>query len=155
MKKRQLLRFSLFIVAACCISVSATAQRLGIKSYSVGYRIFEMDPVGSDPRMLPPLMKDPAAYRNFINTLQYNGLYPNAHSSGAAHTFFINAELYKNRPESRFWKNHTVQVGIFSTTQRKNHGSTLENVRVSDDTTFITTGTGSSKRYSLLVSILA
>lgn len=114
---------------------SINRPRLKLKSYSIGYRIFELNTAVGEPRTLVPLMKNPVAYRNFINTLQHNSITGNG-GYGAFHNVFINAEVVKNSPESRFWKKHAVQSGVFISNRLVSEGSTLENRHVSPDTTF-------------------
>ena len=85
-----------------------------IKSYAVGYRIFEWDAVGNNPTTIYPFLKDPVSYVRFLNNFNYNSLWGDP-GPQTVHNLYLNVELYKNNPSSRFWKKYTIQTGLFMT----------------------------------------
>ena len=99
-----------FLIVTC----TANSQKIEIKNFSIGYRVFEINPVGNSPVTITPLLKDPVAYQNFLKTINYNNLYGNP-SIQQLHTFYISTELQVDSPVSRFWKNYTLQAGIHLT----------------------------------------
>ena len=96
------------------VSYTANSQKIEIKNFSIGYRVFEISPVGNNPITIVPLLKDPVAYQNFLRTINYNNLYGNP-GIQQLHTFYISTELQVDSPVSRFWKKHTLQTGIHFT----------------------------------------
>ncbi|MHA4846736.1 hypothetical protein ACX0G7_21400, partial [Flavitalea antarctica] len=99
-----------------CICLNVRAQQLKLKTYSFGYRIFELEPVGNNPLTIAPILKNPEAYTNYLNTIRYNGFTGNT-APYRQHTFYLNGEFAKPGSSSRFWKTHTLQAGIVVTSQ--------------------------------------
>jgi hypothetical protein len=94
----------------------ANAQKLRLKDYSVGYRIFEIDAVGNNPTTISPLLKEPVAYDNYFANIKYNSLWGNPEILHL-NTFYVNAEWYRHESASRFWKKHTIQAGLLLTSK--------------------------------------
>lgn len=119
------------------ILVHTNAQNLKIKSYSIGYRFFEIDAVGNNPLTIGPFLKHPAQYQNFINSIQYNGVSGNP---GIQHlrTYYFNIEFDKFK-ESVLFRNFSLQTGLIITNKLVKSGMVLDNQDVifsSNDTTF-------------------
>ncbi len=95
------------------LTPNINAQPLKIKSYSIGYRVFEFNAVGSDPTNIAPLLKHPAKYQRYLNTIDYNSLWGNP-SVVTFQNFYLNTEWHKNNRGSRFWRRNTVQAGASS-----------------------------------------
>jgi hypothetical protein len=110
-----------FIVLLLFVSPTLLAQKLRVRSYNVGFRIFELDAFGNNPTTLAPLLKNPQPYQEYINNFDWNSL----HGNPGIHVFknfYLSAEFHKLSPESRFWKKHTLQAGLFiSTKGEKGH----------------------------------
>jgi len=96
------------------VTNKSNSQKPGIKNFSIGYRVFEINPAGNNPITIAPLLKDPVAYQNFLSTINYNNLYGNP-GIQQFHTFYLNTELQVDSAVSRFWKKHTLQAGIHFT----------------------------------------
>jgi|688.fasta_scaffold25335_14 hypothetical protein len=94
----------------------AFAQAWRIKNYSAGYKIFEVTSVGNNPYTITPLLKDPVAYQNYINTITVNNFNGNPQIM-RLHTIYVNAEFQKDSALSRFWKKTTIQAGVLLTTR--------------------------------------
>ncbi len=95
------------------VSLSIQAQKgFYIKRISAGYRISEIDLIGTNPIDALPLLKDPTNYLHFISTFTYNAL-GGSPGPQTIHTFYANAELYKNRHYG-FWKHTYLQTGLFA-----------------------------------------
>src|SRR5688572_11601970 len=92
----------------------ANSQTMAVKNFSIGYKVFEISPVGNNPITVAPLLKDPVAYQNFLKTINHNNLYGNP-AIQQLHTFYLNAEWQVDSPVSRFWKKHTLQAGLHFT----------------------------------------
>lgn len=115
------------------LNLTAHAQKgFYIKKLSVGYRISEIDAIGTNPLDISPLLKDPAAYNQFLNQFIYNG-YGGSPGPQTIHTFYINAELYKNRRYG-FWKHIYLQTGLFITNQLPTTAGSLEHIYLQDST---------------------
>jgi len=76
------------------ITISLKAQHLKIKNYSVGFETFEIDAVGNNPLTIPPFLKDPLSYQNYIDQIQYNGIYGNP-GVQTQRNYCFNLEWYK------------------------------------------------------------
>lgn len=128
---------TLILMAFAITCFTSNAQRLSIKNYSIGYRTFGIDGVGNNPTTIAPFLKDPWTYQNFLNQIHYNSLWGNP-GVQLLHDYCFNVELSKNSPDSRFWKKHTIQLGVFISNQSKKGNMALANERVvisSNDTT--------------------
>jgi hypothetical protein len=113
----------------------AFAQAWRIKNYSAGYRIFEVTSVGNNPYTITPLLKDPVAYQNYINTITVNSLYGNPQIMGLQ-TMYMNAEFQKDSALGRFWKKTTIQAGLLFTKRIRQSAGAIgdENFVTSPDT---------------------
>lgn len=113
--KYMLFRFVLPL-AVLGATVSAEAQRLEIRNYAVGSRVFEIQEMGGNPTTIARLLKRPDTYQKYLSSIPYNGLY-----GGLAiqrhHLYYISAELAKPTATSPFWRKNTVQVGLFISNQ--------------------------------------
>jgi len=98
------------------VTHKATSQKPGIKNFSIGCRIFELNSVGNNPTTIAPQLKNPVAYQNFLSTINYNNLYGNP-GIQQLHTFYLSTELQVDSPVARFWKKHTLQAGIHVTSK--------------------------------------
>lgn len=114
----------LFLLA--CLTNLVYGQKLTIKNYSFGYRVFEMNSFGNNPTTITNLLKDPAAYQNFLTTLTYNGFYGNPGISNL-HTFYISAEFGKDLSQARFWRKYSIQAGLLFTTKSSEAAGALSN----------------------------
>ncbi len=113
----------IFIFLFTSFSISVKAQEWKIKSYNVGYRIFEINAVGNNPISIAPLLKDQASYKAYLNTITTSSLY-GIPGPIPLHTLYINAEWQKDNSLMRFWKKYTVQAGLLLTTRiRRDAGS--------------------------------
>lgn len=129
---------TLLVVLLLAVTVSSSAQHLKLKNYSAGYRAFEVDGVGNNPLTILPFLKKPATYQNFINSLQYNGLYGNP-SIQILRNYYFGAEWYKDSTESRFWKKYSLQTNLYLSNRLKKDNMALLNEQVvfsPNDTTF-------------------
>lgn len=91
---------------------------LQLKRFNIGYRWFEADGFGNNALTFAPLLKDPAPYVNYINSLSYNSLHGNP-APQQLHDFFVNGEWFKTGTPSRFWKRHTLQAGLLVSSKYK------------------------------------
>src|SRR4051812_28717894 len=96
-----------------------------IKSYAVGYRVFQIDAIGTNPTTIPPLLKNPGAYMHFLNSLRYNSLYGDPGPQSILDLYF-NVELDKQSSTSGFWKKHVIQTGIFITKKMTKGAGAIE-----------------------------
>ncbi|MGZ3853893.1 MAG: hypothetical protein ACXVBX_13940 [Flavisolibacter sp.] len=110
-------------------SIFVSAQSFKIRNYSLGYRAFELEPIGNNPLTVTPLMKDPQAYFYYINRIQWNGLYGNP-AVQIQRNYSANAEWYKSSTKSRFWKKHTIQIGFLLSNRLTKGNMGLENQKV-------------------------
>jgi hypothetical protein len=126
------------------LNLTAHAQKgFYIKKLSVGYRISEIDAIGTNPFDISPLLKEPSSYNQFLNQFIYNG-YGGSPGPQTVHTFHINAEIYKNRRYG-FWKHIYLQTGLFITNQLPTTAGGLEHIYLQDSTNI----TYSKTTYSL------
>lgn len=124
----------LFVSLFLILSLYTQAQRLApqenpalhLKRLSIGYRWFEADGFGNNPLTFAPLLKDPAAYANYINSFSYNSLHGNP-APQQLHDFFINGEWFKTGTPSRFWKRNTIQAGLLVSSKYKVFGMSIGN----------------------------
>lgn len=120
------------------LNLTAHAQKgFYIKKLSVGYRISEIDAIGTNPFTISPLLKDPGSYNQFLNQFIYNG-YGGSPGPQTIHTFFINVELYKNRRYG-FWRHTYLQTGLFMTNNLHTTAGSLDNSYLQDSTIYNTT----------------
>jgi hypothetical protein len=112
----RLRNIAILIFLSTALSNCINAQEWRIKSYNLGYRIFELTPVGNNPITITPLLKDPAAYKTFLNTITTNSVYGNPEILHL-HTLYLNAEFQKDSSLFRFWKKYTLQAGLILTTR--------------------------------------
>lgn len=128
------------------LNLTAHAQKgFYIKKLSAGYRISEIDAIGTNPFTISPLLKDPTAYNEFLSNFIYNG-YGGSSGPQTVHTFYINAEVYKNRRYG-FWKHFYLQTGLFITNQLPTTAGGLEHIYLQDST--VNNITYSKTTYSL------
>ncbi len=126
------------------LSLTAQAQKgFYIKRLSAGYRISEIDAIGTNPFTISPLLKNPTAYNQFLSDFIYNG-YGSSPGPQTIHTFYLNAELYKNRRYG-FWKHAYLQTGLFITNPLPTTAGFMEHQYLKDSTTY----TYSNTYYSL------
>lgn len=126
------------------LNLTAHAQKgFYIKKLSAGYRISEINAIGTNPFNISPLLKNPAAYNQFLNQFIYNG-YGGSPGPQTVHTFYIKAEIYKNRRYG-FWKHIYLQTGLFITNQLPTTAGGLEHIYLQDSTNI----TYSKTTYSL------
>jgi hypothetical protein len=115
MRKCGIVRVAL-VLTGLMAAVGAEAQRLEIRSYAIGKRIFEMEEIGGNPATIGRLLKRPDTYQKYLSGITYNGFY-----GGLAvqrhHLYYLSAELGKSTSTSPFWRKHTVQVGVFMSNQ--------------------------------------
>lgn len=128
-------------------AVGAEAQRLEIRSYAIGKRVFEMEEIGGNPATIGRLLKRPDTYQKYLSGITYNGFY-----GGLAiprhHLYYISAELVKPAATSEFWRKHTVQVGLFASNQLVKNEMALFNEQVT--LTSNSTATINRDTYSLV-----
>jgi hypothetical protein len=123
----------IFFISAPFIGLKA--QEWKIKSYNLGYRIFEINAVGNNPTTIASLLKEPAAYQRYLSSITSNTLYGNPQIL-QLHTFYVNTEWQKDRALLRFWKKYTVHTGLLLTTRIKQDAGAIgdENYFSSSDT---------------------
>lgn len=114
----------IFLLTSLFFSLSADAQRLKLRSYSVGYRLFEVDAVGNNPLTIAPLLKKPAVYQAFINTINNTSLHGNP-GAQVLHTFYASSEWIKHSSTSRFWKKYSIQTGLLLTGRIKRSAGSI------------------------------
>ncbi len=120
------------------LTLTAHAQKgFFIKSLSAGYRISEINAIGTSPFNISPLLKAPTAYNEFLSNFVYNG-YEGGSFPQTVHTFYANAELYKNRRYG-FWKHNYLQTGLFITNQLPTTAGGLDHSYLQDSTLHNTT----------------
>ena len=115
-----LLCFTLFF------SNTIHGQKLSVRNFSAGYRIFEINYFGNNPKTIGPFLKDPVAYQNFVKTIEYNGRIGEP-GILRLHTFYLNAELQGSPVRSRFWRKNTLQVGLLLTNKLSTGAGALTN----------------------------
>ncbi len=120
------LKTTLLLFFLIILNININAQHLKIKNFSVGYRVFEIDAIGNNPTTIAPFLKNPSSYLNYINSIQYNSIYGSP-GIQRLHTYYINTELFKSSPSSRFWKKHTIQTGLLITNKLVKKGLALGN----------------------------
>lgn len=125
-----------FIVFLFFVTTTAGAQQWKLRSFCGGARQFELNPVGNNPMMLEPFMKDANSYRAFINTLEYNGLLGGGEIQ-LFKNYYLNATWHRPGAASRFWKKTNVQAGGWISNQLVKEGMALTN----HDATFSPTDT--------------
>src|SRR5687768_10368044 len=110
---------ALSILIICAgLSYDLCAQQFKVRSYSVGYRLFEMEDYGNNPFNISPILKDPQAYTNYLNTIRYTVFSANP-APVRLNMFYFNAEFHKSGSTGKFWKNHKLQAGFVLSTRRK------------------------------------
>ena len=120
------------------LTLSADAQKgFYIKKLSVGYRISEIDAIGTNPLTISPLLKDPTSYNQFLNQFIYNGI-NGSPGPQTVHTVYVNVQLYKNRHYG-FWKHGYLQTGLFMTNNLHTDAGGLDNSYLQDSTLHKTT----------------
>lgn len=127
----------LFSLTLIVLITNVHAQHFRIKNYSAGGRVFEISGVGNNPTTIAHLLKDPATYKNYLNSIEYNSISGNP-GIQIFRNYYINAELYKNTPLSRFWKRYSIQVGFLLSNKLAKDGMAVSNqkfVYTSLDTT--------------------
>jgi len=101
------------VILLLAITLHAGAQNLKIKNFSIGWRIFEINAVGNNPTTITPFLNEPVSYENYLRNIKYNSLFGNPGVLNVQN-FYINAEWYKIKPLSRFWKKYTLQAGLLT-----------------------------------------
>ena len=129
----------LFICLFDLVFLSHAQYGFKIKSYDVGYRIYQIDAIGTNPTAISPLLKNPQPYMHFLNNLRYNSLYGEP-GPQTVHDLYFNVELNKNA-SSGFWKKHTIQAGLFITKKMTKGAGAMENLYSKDTVNY-------SDRYS-------
>ena len=128
--------FSFGFLFALTLSVQAQ-KGFYVKRLSAGYRISEIDAIGTNPFTISPLLKDPTTYNEFLSNFVYNG-YGGTPAPQTVHTVYLNAELYKNR-RSGFWKHIYLQGGLFITNKLSIEAGGLDHSYLQDSTIHNTT----------------
>jgi hypothetical protein len=109
-------------------ALSCDAQNFRIKNYSLGYRAVEIEAVGNNPLTIPPFLKNPWVYQNYLNNqVQYNGITGDP-GIQIVRNYSFSTEWYKDSAESRFWRRYTIQTGLFLS-NRLTKNMSLENQR--------------------------
>lgn len=111
-----LLRLSLasmaiFIVFFC------HAQTFKLENFGIGYRIMESNVAGTNPLSITPVLKDASSFTRFVDSFDFNGLTGNP-SVQLSHTFYVSTEWRGDPSSSRFWRNHSISLGVFGTTNK-------------------------------------
>lgn len=119
-------RYTTFLIALILVSTVATAQRFNLKSYALGYRVFEIDAFGNNPLTIAPLLKDPQSYQAYINTIDWNSLEGNP-GINRMKNFYVSAEFGKASVLSKFWEKYTVQIGLFMSAKLKKGNMAIGN----------------------------
>lgn len=96
------------------MAIEGKAQKLTVRNYNAGFRVFEMNSVGNNPTTISALLKDPVSYQTNFEKINYNTLRGNPAPFGLK-TIYLNAEWFKDSPTSRFWKKHSIQAGLLVT----------------------------------------
>jgi hypothetical protein len=125
----------LLLLLFSTISMGTKAQQWKIKNYHAGYRIFEVSSVGNNPYSITPLLKDPLAYQDYLNTISVTSL-NGSPGIMPLHTLYVNAEWQNDSALSRFWKKTTIQAGLLLTTRIRQGAGAIgdENFVTSPDT---------------------
>ncbi len=121
----------LSLLVICCSAVaqpSGFAQRpqLKVKSYNIGYRIFEIDGFGNNVFTMAPLLKNPQPFNDYINALDWNSMHGNP-GINVPKMLNVSVTFYKPSLESRFWRKYTVQAGLFISNKMKKDGMDVGN----------------------------
>lgn len=126
---------AIFILLISVRCTGIKAQEWKIKSYNIGYRIFEVNSVGNNPTTIAPLLKEPAAYQRYLNTITNNTLHGNP-GVLPLRIMYINGEWQKDNPLLRFWKKYTLQAGLLLTERIRQGAGAIgeQDVRFSPDT---------------------
>ncbi len=123
------MRYYLATILVLCLILflfnTGNAQRLELKNISLGYKVFYINGAGNNPTTIAPIMKDPATYQNFLNSLNYNG-FSGSPGNQSLKTYYITTEIYKQGTDSRFWKKNTIQTGLLITNILVKKGLSVE-----------------------------
>ncbi len=131
-------RICLVLIFLFALTLTTQAQNgFYIKRYSVGYRISEIDAIGTNPLDISPLLKDPTPYNEFLSNFVYNG-YGGTPAPQTVHTVYINTEFYKNHRYG-FWKHIYLQGGLFMTNKLSINAGGLDHSYLQDSTIHNTT----------------
>ncbi len=130
----------IYLLLSCLtvLNLTAHAQKgFYVKRLSAGYRISEINAIGTNPFNISPLLKDPTSYNQFLNQFIYNG-YGGIPAPQTVHTLYLNAELYKNRRYG-FWKHTYLRGGLFMTNKLSIGAGGLDHSYLQDSTIHNTT----------------
>lgn len=105
---------------------SVNGQKLKLDNYGIAFRLFEMNSTGNNPLTIEELLKDPASYKKYLNSLTFNSLYGNP-GIQYPQTLYLTTEWKVETPLSRFWKKHTLQAGLLLTNKIRQETGALAN----------------------------
>ena len=109
-----ILRITSLFLSTLLFSSTVHSQKFTLRSYNIGYRVFEISAIGNNPNTVGRFLKDPIAYQNFINTIEHNGTMGNPEIH-RLRTYYIGAEFHGPSERSRFWRKYTFQTGLLLT----------------------------------------
>lgn len=119
--------FILFVLFSFAFRVTAQFD-FKIKSYSISYRILQVEGVGNNPTTVYPLLKHPLPYINFINNFNYNSLWGDP-GPQTMHNFYANVELYKNN-DATFWKKYQLLTGLYISSKMSKPAGAIANENI-------------------------
>lgn len=105
---------AIFIFLLSLISLMAKSQSFKFKSFSAGYRVYEINAIGNNPFNIYNQLKDSASYSEYVNNIYYNS------SSGnpailRVRNFYINGEWLLNASAKGLLKNISLNAGLLLT----------------------------------------
>lgn len=103
---------SFLLLALLSLAHHAKAQRLALKNYSLGYRVFEVESVAGTPLTLGRFLQDPYSYYKYLDGIAYTKIAGGGGAIQRVPMLYFTAELHKPAAAARFWQKHTVQVGV-------------------------------------------
>lgn len=101
------------IVLLFFISVAAKTQDWQIESVNAGWKVFELELVGTNPHTIVSQLKNPFAYLQNLSTIPYNSLTGFPVVVGFDN-YYVGLEL-RNSRATKFWHRHRIPIGIVFT----------------------------------------
>ena len=117
----------LLVLACSAGALNANAQRLQLRNYSAGYRIFEIESTGGTPLTLGRFLQDPYSYQKYLDGIAYTSISGGGGAIQMVPMLTLTAEFYKPAAASHFWRNHTIQAGLVLSNQTELTGLSIGN----------------------------
>lgn len=144
---------SFFLLPAVLFFVpvnSLSAQHLQVKNHSFGFRMHGVEEIGGNPTTIGQFLKRPSLYQRYVSSLPYNSIGSGGLAMQQVPTLYLTTELWKPSSTSRFWREHSLQVGMLLSNRLVKDGMDLSKEE------FITTDNGfilKNARYSITQEI--